>query len=107
MAEPVSLSEAREQVRVDDSDAGEDLYLSSLILSARRIVEKRTNHVIAGDEPTMAGDDLAVAKQAMLLLIGHWFANREGATTDGRSTPVELPLAVEWLLEPLKKWADD
>ena len=40
----------------------------------------------------------APIKQALLLLIGHWYENRETVTLDG--VPQEMPLAVEALLEP-------
>lgn len=107
MAEPVSLAEAREQVRLDAGDTSEDAWLSGLIIAARRSVETRTNRTIVGDAPTLTGDDVAVAKQAILLLVGHWFANREGSSTEAGSAPVELPLSVSWLLQPITAWPVD
>jgi uncharacterized phiE125 gp8 family phage protein len=52
-------------------------------------------------------DDLEVAIMAMLLIIGHWYANREATAVDVRGTPAELPLSATWLLEPLRSWATE
>jgi uncharacterized phiE125 gp8 family phage protein len=42
-------------------------------------------------------------RQAMLLMIGHWYINREDVITGTIS--VQLPLAVNALLAPYKTWA--
>lgn len=42
-------------------------------------------------------------RQAMLLLIGHWYINRENVITG--MTATELPQAVNALLAPYKTWA--
>ncbi|WBO23936.1 head-tail connector protein [Sphingomonas abietis] len=55
----------------------------------------------------LTADDLATVAQAMLLLIGHWYRNRESVAVDIRGTPIELPLSVTWLLTPLRQWATD
>lgn len=40
----------------------------------------------------------ATLKQAMLLILGHWFANREAVLTDNRVAAIQLPQAAETLL---------
>lgn len=40
--------------------------------------------------------------QALLLLIGHWYANRETVVLG--STAIELPMATEALLQPFRNW---
>ncbi|WP_242148917.1 hypothetical protein [Sphingomonas sp. BAUL-RG-20F-R05-02] len=50
----------------------------------------------------LTDDDLQIVCHAIRLLVGNWYANREGAVVDTRGTPAELPLAVKWLLEPLR-----
>jgi hypothetical protein len=50
----------------------------------------------------LPADDLQIVCHAIRLLVGNWYANREGAVVDTRGTPAELPLAVKWLLEPLR-----
>jgi len=98
MTEPVTLDEIKLYLRIDDDVTGEDGYLAGLIVSARRAVEMRTRRSIVGDEPGLTGDDLIAAKQAMLLLMGHWYANREGDAKE--------PIQVSWLLDPLTQWDD-
>lgn len=46
-----------------------------------------------------AEDVPQIYKQAMLLLIGHWYENREQVTTTG-AVPQEIPMGVEYLLWP-------
>lgn len=43
----------------------------------------------------------AALRQAILLLIGHWFANREAVVTG--VTTAELPLAVQSLIQPYRR----
>jgi len=50
---------------------------------------------VAGE--TSAADVSQKVKQAILLLIGHWYENREAITTSG-AMPKEIPMAVESLL---------
>lgn len=52
-------------------------------------------------------DDLAVATQAMLLLIEGWYSHRGAIAVDTRGIPTEVPLAVTWLLAPLRQFATD
>lgn len=104
MTEPVTLAEVKAHLRLDASETVEDGYLEILIIAARRAVELRTRRSIVGAAPTIAGDDLASARHAILLIVGTWYAHREGATIDARSAPAEVPLTVSWLLEPLVRW---
>lgn len=53
----------------------------------------------------LAGGKLEMARQAIRLMVGHWYANREAVVTDGRGGMTEVPLAVTWLLKPLQIWA--
>ncbi len=49
-------------------------------------------------------DDIPLAcKQAVLLLVGHWFANREAVTVGNIVSNV--PLTVEALLSPFRSWS--
>ncbi|GAA4218644.1 hypothetical protein GCM10022253_19490 [Sphingomonas endophytica] len=104
MTEPVTLAEVKAHLRLDASETVEDRYLEILITAARRAVELRTRRSIVGAAPTIAGDDLASARHAILLIVGTWYAHREGSTIDARSAPAEVPLTVSWLLEPLVRW---
>lgn len=106
MSEPVTLDQVKAHLRLDPGVTDEDGYIGALALAARRAVETRTRRTLVGAAPTLVDDDLAMACQAILLIVGSWYSNREGATTDARSIPVEVPLSVTWLLDPLVRWDD-
>ena len=71
-------------------------------------VRVRSGYAPALVEPEGGGDPVEVstvpasAKQALLLIIGHWFANRETVVTGTIAT--EVPMAAEALLAPFKSW---
>jgi uncharacterized phiE125 gp8 family phage protein len=71
--------------------------------TAADLAEIRITYTVSPLSP----DDLAVAVQAMLLLIEGWYSNRGSVAVDVRGIPTEIPLSVTWLLEPLKQWATD
>ena len=50
-----------------------------------------------------ADPEFAPIRAAMLLLIGHWYANREAASDAQKVAP--LPFGVEALLSPLRVWS--
>lgn len=79
-------------------DGDQDAYLELLMRTARRSAENYIDRPIVEDEP-----DEDVINTAMLLLIGHWFANREAVSVGTQKA--EMPLAVEWLLGPVKSWS--
>lgn len=104
MTEPVALSDIKGHLRLGEGATSEDDYLTSLLLTARRKVEKDTGHVIVGDTPTIADDDLELARHAIRLIVGHWYENRE-ATAEGRA-PMIVPLTASWLIDSIKLWDD-
>ncbi len=94
--EPLTLFDVKDHLHIGGSQ--EDNYLVSLIMAAQRFVEHFTGHIISSDEPTLEGADLDLARQAMLLLIGHWYLNREGDAAE--------PAQIGWILKPLVRWSD-
>lgn len=54
----------------------------------------------AGYGPS-ASDVPAAIKQAILLLVGHWYANREAVSAGG--SPAELPMGVTALIDPFRR----
>lgn len=107
MIEPVALADIKADLRLDPSATDEDARLQRLIFAARRAVEVRTRRTIVGDNPTLTGDDLHIACQAISLIVATWYAMPEGVSVDGRGGQVEMPLGVSWLLDPLVRWAAD
>lgn len=107
MGSLVSLSQARAQVRLAEDETGEDTLLEGYIAAAERTCELRTGRFIddaaipAGSavKPLDAGEQ-AVMRQAALLLIGHWFANRE--TVNVGNITSALPFGTQVLLDPLR-----
>lgn len=97
------LELAKKQVRLEPDYHEEDELLSIYILAAQRLVETHTRRTLieqtddeADPETTLVyGSDI---EMAMLLLVGHWFANRETVVI-GESVNT-LPLAFNALLQP-------
>lgn len=79
---------------------GEDgrLYLPGIDASALRAVNPITITYTAGAEICPE-----LARQAMLLLIGHWYQNRESVQT-GAVTAVEIEQTTKAILRQYKRW---
>ena len=103
MSEPVALEDIKTHLRLDPDATDEDVYLTSLIIAARRMVERETQRTIVGPAPTIVDDDLEVAKHAIRLIVGNWYANRE-PVTDGKV--MELPHSLRWIFDGLLAWYD-
>jgi hypothetical protein len=98
--EIVTLDQIKVHLRLDESADDETVYLTALRDASLRAIENETGHMIAETWPSLDQRDQTVIAQAALLLIGHWYANREAVGKDGG----EMPLAVQWLLMPIKRW---
>lgn len=96
MAEPVTVAQLEEQLRLPVGQSGEASYLGTLIVAARRLAEHYTNGTLIGAEPSITGDDAALAGQAILMLAAYWY--------DHRDATGEMPPAVVALLTPLRGW---
>ena len=105
MTDPISLELARKHLNIEDAFVADDFYIAGLIIAARRKVELDTRRTFGGSNPTLVDDDAALATQAVLLIIGHWYANREAVSADGR-VGAALPMSVGWIVESLCKWDD-
>lgn len=99
MTEPVSLADIKAHLRLPDDETGEDAYLSALIVAARRGIETIINRAIT--DPDFVDDDRAVVGQAVRLIVGSWYANREAVVTG--TIVSETPVAASWLLKPLRR----
>ena len=99
VADLVTLADVKAHLRLGSSDR-EDAYLGILTAAAVRAIENATGCDIVAEAPTMAERNRAVAAQAVLLLVGQWYANRE-ATGQNMT---ELPLAITWLIAPLRRF---
>lgn len=111
----LELDIIRQQCRLEPDDTTEDALLETYATAAQRLVQNRTGRTLYATateipkdaetgEPTdehalVLDDDLTTA---MLLLISHWFENRE-AVVIGTITS-ELPMAVDALIKPYQHY---
>lgn len=101
-----TLSLVKQHCRIDADFSGEDELITLYLGAACRHVENLTNRTLYKDPATpgylsdeeglLLNDDV---KAAILLLVGHWYANREAVTT---LNALLLPFGVEDLLRPYR-----
>lgn len=103
----LELSVIKLHCRIDADFTDDDALLTTFSGAAARYVETWTRRTLYESEASSGYDDDEDAillsddvKAAMLLLIGHWYANRE--TVSVGQTAVEIPFAVESLLQPYR-----
>ena len=102
MSDPVwteilTLAEVKTHLRVG-SDATEDALITTYITAAREYVEGYQNRVfLSSDEAVGAETMTGIEKAACLLLIGHWYENRQAVVLG--TPPSEVPFAVKALLD--------
>lgn len=102
----LTTEQAKTHCRIDADSTAEDDWFETTIKAAviyvqkwtrRRLYEKADDPVYLADHDALLyGEDI---EMAMLMLIAHWYANREAASSGGLT---ETPLAVEALLQPYR-----
>ncbi len=106
MSDPVwteilTLAEVKTHLRVG-SDNSEDALITTYITAAREYVEGYQNRVyLSSDEAVEAETMTGIEKAACLLLIGHWYENRQAVVLG--TPPSEVPFAVKALLDIRRK----
>ncbi|WII95002.1 head-tail connector protein [Moraxella haemolytica] len=101
----ITLEQVKHQCRIEHDD--EDPLLTLYINSAYRAVEKFTDKTLFFDDIPidsdkerciLLSDDI---NQACLMLIAHWYANRE--TVGANMVNIaKMPYAVDFLLSPYR-----
>lgn len=104
----LELDIIKQHVRLELDFDADDTLLDTYAGAAKRYVERYTDRKLYAttsesgyaDDPDalLLDDDITVA---MLLLIGHWYANREGVVIG--TIPAEAPMAIESLLWPYRR----
>jgi len=84
MAEPVTLTEIKEYLRIDSEE--EDFLLAGLLLAAKEHCEDYLQDGLPSQVPTPV-------KQALLILVGHFYEQRAGE---------DIPKVVYALLSPYR-----
>lgn len=96
----VTLEEAKKHLNIDTDFTDDNTYIQSLINVAENVVQKNIDVELSDLGETLP----TPLKQAMLLLIGNYYANRESVTF-GAATP--LPHAYEYLIALFKNYNGD
>lgn len=88
----MDVSLVREQLRIEEGL--EDNLLQQYIDAAKTHVEMHCDRKIVASDP-QGPDEMLMTKdveQAILLLVGHWYAHREAVAVGATSAQVELGL---------------
>ncbi|VYT92884.1 phage gp6-like head-tail connector protein [Metakosakonia massiliensis] len=103
----IDLDVVKQHCRIDTDFSGDDALLNLYTAAAARYVQTWTRRTLYEMEssPGYSDDPDSIllnedVKAAMLLLIGHWYANRESVVVG--QTVAEVPFAVEALLQPYR-----
>lgn len=93
----------KKHLNIDEDYISDDEYLKALCKAAECAVE---NHIARplSEIVDEHGRLPAAVKHAILLLVGHFYANRESVSF---ATASEIPLAYQYLLQPYKSYAFD
>ncbi|RDH41600.1 head-tail connector protein [Zooshikella ganghwensis] len=95
----LTLTEVKRHVVVDDDDDLHDEYLQLLIEAAIAAFNQYTERELveqpANDKQVALSADIKIG---LLLMIGHWFANRESVVVGTISN--ELPFTTQFLWQP-------
>jgi uncharacterized phage protein (predicted DNA packaging) len=95
-----TLAEAKLHLRVDGSE--EDTLLQLYLNAAEKAASNQLNRALYATTAGEDADGLVMTdaiKAAVLLLVGHWYANREAVTAVQGTNIRELPLAFSWLID--------
>lgn len=99
-----TIDKLRAQYRIDIDDTTEDELLELYYGAARRKAENFINRKLYEDEvPETDPDGLVIADDillALMLLVGHWYENREPVNVGNIVTP--FPFGFDSLLEPYR-----
>lgn len=96
----IYLEDAKHHLNVDQDFQDDDIYIASLIQVAEAIVEKDIDTKLS-DLEDEDGDIPSPLKQAMLLLIGNFYANRESVAY---ANMVKVPNSYEYIIDLYKNY---
>lgn len=96
----ITLEEAKKHLNIDTDFTDDDNYILQLIQVAEIVVEKHIDCELTA-QMNETGKLSYPLIQAMLLLIGNMYANRENVTVTNMT---ELPLAYNYILDLYKDY---
>jgi len=91
----ITVDEVKKHLNINDTFTEDDNYISALILACEGAIAKHLN-VYLTDLEDDKGDIPAPLKQALLLLVGNYYANRESVAY---TTAVEIPNSYNFLID--------
>lgn len=95
----LELNEVKRHLNIDDYYTLDDGYISSLIESCTAIMEEETGRKAS----ELEGSALGTARQAVLLLVGDYFATRESAVVG--ASVAERPMGFIRLCRLIRNYA--
>ncbi|WP_062381985.1 head-tail connector protein [Pseudomonas abietaniphila] len=97
----IDLALVKEHLRVDDDldDVIIGAYLNAAVSYVQQHCDRRIVEAPLSDDQMALTDDV---QQAILLLVGHWYANREDVVVN--ATANRVPMGVEALLWTRKRF---
>lgn len=105
MSKYITLEEAKTHLRVDFYD--DDDYIQALCDMTEMAVEEEIGAPLTGLTPTTGFTSYGTTiplrlKQGMLLMIGHFYSNRESLIIGVNA--MKIPMGFDWLISPYKVW---
>lgn len=88
----MNIDFVKQQLRLDPGDASENALIQGYLDAAIAHVEQHCDRRIVDGTPA-GPDEMAMTKdveQAVLLLVAHWYSNREAAVIGAASAQVQL-----------------
>ena len=98
MEEYEKIADIKRHLNIDFND--DDAYLSDLIATAGDVISTFLNRPLS-DFRDSDGRLIPSVRHAIRLLVGTWYANREGVAY---ATPSEIPYTLAFMLTPLKRF---
>ncbi|MET3601423.1 head-tail connector protein [Martelella mangrovi] len=100
----VSLEQAKLHLRVDFDD--DDALIENQLIAAQNHIERLLGFRIEktfGNEGEGQDPIPASLQQAVLMLTGHWYANRDAVLID--ASPRYVPLGVREIVNEYRNWS--
>lgn len=101
----IDINRVRQQCKLDEDDDSEDSLLSSFLAAAKVMVADLINRPVIWAEtlPTEPEENALLANEiielACLMLVGHFYANRESTTEESIKI---VPMGVSSMLNPYR-----
>lgn len=94
----------KKHLNIDEDYIEDDEYIKALTLAAENAVENHIARPLTEIIDSSTGKLPPSVNHAILLLVGHWYANRESVSFAQGQT---IPLSYEYLLQSYKSYKFD